>query len=101
MTNYNYKIIDAHCDTLTELNPQEPTRSSLVDCALHFNLRKQALYERFLLVTDLWVDSARHDVTPRVEEFITLFNTQIAAAQKQLTVRQILDATDLEAYFNG
>lgn len=97
-----YSVIDAHCDTLTELCLARPERRSLLDCELHCNVRKQARYARFLQVLAIWADPAHHDVPVRVEQGINAFQIQMRilnAPESGVRVRKILDAEGLEQYF--
>ncbi len=89
-----YTIIDAHCDTLTALKPGE----HLTDCPTHYNLHKQAAYDRFLQVMDLWVDRGEHDVDSRVDTYIDFFDAEIARSGG---VTPIFTAGDLTAHFTG
>ncbi|MBO5077244.1 MAG: membrane dipeptidase [Clostridia bacterium] len=100
----NMCIFDAHCDTLTELKAGE---RSLLDAPAHFNVSKQLSYRRYLQVTDIWVDSGRHDVDARVnkniDEFyrqLKLLNTVGAQAAEPFEVAQITDRCGLDAYFD-
>ena len=72
-----YSIIDAHCDTLTMLDPGQ----HLLDCPKHYNVQKQSAYARFLQVMDLWVDKGEHQVDDRVDQYVDFYH-----AKQQLTV---------------
>lgn len=69
-----FSIFDAHCDTLTEFGAHSQT---IYDAPVHFNVKKQLTYGQYVQVADIWVDSARHDVSARVNRYIDEFYDQL------------------------
>lgn len=90
VTMKNYRILDAHCDTLTTLKETD----RLLDAPRNFNLRQAGEYESFTQVMALWVDVARDGdrIAERTEKYIRRFYQELAANP---AVRQIRNASDL------
>ncbi len=98
-----FPVFDAHCDTLTGF---DPSVSSLYDAKTHFNVKKQCLYGRHIQVVDIWVDSARHNVTERVEKYIGEFYNQLGLLEKMGPEKGFLpvfitDARQLEGFYDA
>ena len=74
-----FSLFDAHCDTLTEFGAGGQT---LYDAPTHFNVKKQLAYGQYLQVADIWVDSKKHDVDARVENYIDEFYNQLDILKK-------------------
>ncbi|MBR5280681.1 MAG: dipeptidase [Clostridia bacterium] len=87
-----YSVIDAHCDTLTMLEPGQ----HLLDCPKHYNVQKQSEYIRFLQVMDLWVDKGEHSVDARVDQYIDFYAQEVARTPG---IQTILTRDDLVRYF--
>lgn len=87
-----YSIIDAHCDTLTMLDPGQ----HLLDCPKHYNVQKQSAYARFLQVMDLWVDKGEHPVDARVDQYIDFYHQEV---ERTPEIQTILTREDLVRYF--
>ncbi|MBE7067211.1 MAG: membrane dipeptidase [Ruminococcaceae bacterium] len=75
---HDYKIFDAHCDTLTTLRDSEFIR----DTDRHFNLKQAEEYAGYTQVMALWTDigalKKQDSVDWKVERYVEIFN-KIAA----------------------
>ena len=87
-----YSVIDAHCDTLTMLEPGQ----HLLDCPKHYNVQKQSQYARFLQVMDLWVDKGEHPVNDRVNHYVDFYRQEV---ERTPEIQTILTREDLVHYF--
>ena len=75
---HNYRIFDAHCDTLTTLRDSE----FIKDTDRHFNLEQAGEYAGYTQVMALWTDigalKKQDSVDWKVERYVEIFN-KIAA----------------------
>lgn len=103
----NYRFIDAHCDTLTELG-KRPGMEDFNCADGQYSWSRQSEYDRFLQITALWVDCGREDVDRKVNDYIKVFDDNIKLAGDRFAkgvtdykVRQILSGKDAEEYFTS
>lgn len=103
----NFRFIDAHCDTLTELGKYKGMDDFHCACG-QYSWSRQAEYDRFLQITALWVDCGREDVQQKISKYTDVFADNMKLADERFKsgitdykVRQILSAKDAEEYFTG
>lgn len=91
---YNYKIFDAHCDTLTTLRSSECVR----DADRHFNLNKTQDYAGYTQIMALWTDigalKSQEQVDWKVERFVEMFDKIAAENPSFGIIKTAKDVTD-------
>lgn len=71
---YNYRIFDAHCDTLTTLHGDDDIRNA----PRHFNLAQADEYVGYTQIMALWTDIGRErtqeNIDIKVNKYVKVFN---------------------------
>ena len=90
----NYKIIDAHCDTLSELADRG---GSFENNGLCISLDKLRAYGGYVQFFAAWLDDAEHAPLQRVRLLIDRFYTELSKCSG--TMLPVLSAEDFGKAF--
>ncbi len=87
---YPYKIIDAHCDTISEILDSD---ENLLENTKHLNLKEMQKYKGYVQFFAAWIDEEKENSLARTLEIIDKFYTELEKNKNELqliTTRDVL-----------